>query len=68
MAILINEQTRYLIQGITGKQGQLACEEMLKEDEMVNIEIKKHKKDFFGALKGISSFSKKDELKGQFEE
>ncbi len=35
MAILINEQTRYLIQGITGKQGQLACEEMLKEGSLV---------------------------------
>lgn len=29
MTILINEKTRFLIQGITGKQGQLACAEML---------------------------------------
>tara|TARA_Y100000034_G_scaffold136799_1_gene215859 strand:+ start:6635 stop:7534 length:900 start_codon:yes stop_codon:yes gene_type:complete len=30
MAILINESTTFLIQGITGKQGSRACEEMLK--------------------------------------
>jgi succinyl-CoA synthetase alpha subunit len=30
MAILIDEKTTFLIQGITGKQGQLACREMLK--------------------------------------
>ncbi|MBI4152743.1 CoA-binding protein [Candidatus Woesearchaeota archaeon] len=29
MAILINEKTRFLIQGITGKQGEQACQEML---------------------------------------
>jgi succinyl-CoA synthetase alpha subunit len=30
VAILIDENTRFLIQGITGKQGQLACKEMMK--------------------------------------
>lgn len=30
MAILINEKTNFLIQGITGKQGQQACQEMMK--------------------------------------
>ncbi|MBU1977069.1 MAG: succinate--CoA ligase subunit alpha, partial [Nanoarchaeota archaeon] len=29
MAILIDEKTNFLIQGITGKQGQLACKEMM---------------------------------------
>ena len=29
MAILIDENTSFLIQGITGKQGELACKEML---------------------------------------
>jgi len=29
MAILINEKTRFLIQGITGKQGEQACQEMI---------------------------------------
>ncbi|MDP3734724.1 MAG: succinate--CoA ligase subunit alpha [Nanoarchaeota archaeon] len=35
MAILINETTQFLIQGITGKQGQLACQEMLKSGSTV---------------------------------
>lgn len=35
MAILINQKTKFLIQGITGKQGQLACEEMLKAESKV---------------------------------
>ncbi len=42
--------------------------EKLKKNELVEIEIKRHKKDFFGALKGIGSFTKEDELKGQLEE
>ena len=29
MAILINSETKFLIQGITGKQGEQACQEML---------------------------------------
>lgn len=35
MAILINEKTQFLIQGITGKQGQLACQEMLMSGSSV---------------------------------
>lgn len=35
MSILINEETRFLIQGITGKQGQRACKEMLLEGAKV---------------------------------
>lgn len=35
MAILINEKTQFLIQGITGKQGQLAAQEMLKSGSKV---------------------------------
>lgn len=42
--------------------------EMLAENELVEIEIKKVKRDFFGALKGIGSFTEEDELKGQFDE
>ena len=34
-------------------------------EEFVAIKMKK---DFFGALKGIGSFTKEDELKGQLEE
>lgn len=32
----------------------------LKEDEWVEIEVKKHKQDFFGSIKNLSSFQKKD--------
>ncbi|NQV91309.1 CoA-binding protein [Candidatus Woesearchaeota archaeon] len=35
MAILIDETTIFLIQGITGKQGQRTCEEMLKAGSKV---------------------------------
>ncbi len=35
MAILIDENTTFLIQGITGKQGQRTCEEMLKAGSKV---------------------------------
>ncbi len=35
MAILINEKTRFLIQGITGKQGEQACQEMLTAGSIV---------------------------------
>ncbi len=35
MAILINEHTNFLIQGITGKQGQRTCQEMLKSGSKV---------------------------------
>ena len=42
-------------------------EERIAEDELVEIDIKKMKKDFFGALRGIGSFTKEDELKGQLE-
>lgn len=34
----------------------------LKEDEIVEIEVKKHKKDYFGALKGIGRFTDKDRM------
>ena len=42
--------------------------EDLEENQVVEIEIKKHKKDFFGALKGIGSFIEEDKFKGQLEE
>lgn len=35
MAILIDENTKFLIQGITGNQGQRTCEEMLKAGSKV---------------------------------
>jgi len=47
---------------------EIVREEFLKEGELVEIEVKKTKKDFFGALKGIGSFTKEDELMGHFDE
>ena len=43
-------------------------EERIAEDELVEIDIKKMKKDFFGALRGIGSFKIEDELKEQIGE
>lgn len=46
---------------------EIVDDEMLQENEIIEIEIEKRKKDFFGALRGVGSFGKKDELKGQLE-
>lgn len=40
----------------------------LKENELVEVEVNRPKKDYFGALRGIGSFTEDDELKGQLEE
>ena len=37
-------------------------QEGIREGELVEIEVRKAKKDWFGALKGVGSFSKEDEL------
>ncbi len=42
---------------------ELAEAENLRAGEMVEIEVKKSRKSFFGALKGIGPFSKEGELK-----
>lgn len=47
---------------------EIVKEESLKEGELVEIEVSKIKKDYFGALKGIGRFTKGDKFKGQFEE
>lgn len=46
---------------------EIVREENLKENEMVEIVVKKKKRDFFGALKGIGSFTKEDKAKGQLD-
>lgn len=46
---------------------ELVREKNLKEDEVIEIEIKKHKKDYFGALKGIGKFTRGDKAKGQLD-
>lgn len=42
--------------------------EGLKEGEFVEVEVKRPRKDFFGALKGVGPFMKEDKMKGQLEE
>lgn len=42
--------------------------ERLKENELIEIEIKKIKRDYFGVLKNVGKFTEEDELKEQFEE
>ena len=37
-------------------------QEGIREGELVEIEVRKAKKDWFGALKGVGGFSKEDEL------
>jgi len=47
---------------------ELVKEEGLKEGEIVEVKVKKVKKDFFGALKGIGPMTKEDKFRGQVEE
>ncbi len=47
---------------------ELVKEQNIQEDELVEVEIKKKKKDYFGALKGIGHFTETDELKAQLDE
>ena len=42
---------------------ELVRNQNLKEDEIVEIDIRKHKKDYFGVLKGIGNFTEKDRIK-----
>ena len=39
----------------------LVRKEGLKEDELVEIELRKVKKDYFGALKGIGSYKREED-------
>lgn len=43
---------------------EIVREEGIREEELVEIEVKKIRKSYFGALKGIGPFTKDDELKG----
>jgi len=40
--------------------------EGLKEGEFVEVEVKKPRRDFFGALKGVGSFSEEDRAEDRF--
>jgi len=41
---------------------ELVDMEAIKDGTLVELDLKRPKKDFFGALKGIGRFSKEDEL------
>ena len=40
-------------------------EQGIHEDELVEIQVKKRKKDFFGALKGIGKFKREDRMENR---
>lgn len=40
---------------------ELVREQGLKEDEVVEIEIKKHRKSYFGSLKGIGAYNREED-------
>jgi len=42
--------------------------ESLRPGETIKLEVKKAKKSAFGSLKGMRSFTREDEFKGQLEE
>ncbi len=46
----------------------IARAENIQENDIVEIKVRKKRKSYFGALKGIGSFTEKDEFKGQLEE
>lgn len=46
---------------------ELVKEEQLQEGEVVEISVKKPRKSYFGALKGIGSFTRGDRAKGQLD-
>ena len=41
---------------------EIVKEDLIKENQIIEIEIKAKRKDFFGSMKGIGPFTKKDEL------
>ena len=41
--------------------------EMICESDLVEIEVKRVKRDFFGTLRGVGHFTEEDELHGQLE-
>jgi antitoxin component of MazEF toxin-antitoxin module len=43
-------------------------EENIQENDLVEFGVRKKRKSYFGALKGIGSFTKEDKFKGQLEE
>jgi len=46
---------------------QIVKDEQISENDIIEIKVKKRKKDYFGVLKGIGSFKEKDRAIGQLE-
>jgi len=46
---------------------EIVKEESLRENELVGVKVKKVKRDFFGAFKGMGPFTKEDELDTELE-
>lgn len=46
----------------------IARAENIQENDFVEIRVKKKRKSYFGALKGIGSFTKKDKARGQLDD
>lgn len=47
---------------------EIVKEKSINAGELVEIDIEKIKKSYFGALKGVGSMSEEDKFKGQLEE
>ncbi len=47
---------------------EIVKEEQIEENELVEIAVKKPRKSYFGALKGIGSFTKNDRARGQLDD
>lgn len=45
---------------------EIVKEKSFNEGELVELEIEKTKKDFFGVLKGIGHFTSKDRMEDRF--
>ncbi|MEK6894118.1 MAG: AbrB/MazE/SpoVT family DNA-binding domain-containing protein [Nanoarchaeota archaeon] len=45
---------------------EIVKEEQLEENQVVEISVKKSRKSYFGALKGVNHFTTKDRMKDRF--
>ena len=45
---------------------EMVKEEQLEENEVIEISVKKPRKSYFGALKGIGHFTRKDRMEDRF--
>ena len=41
---------------------EVAEQEGIREGELIEIDVRKAKKDWYGSLKGVGNFSKEDEM------